>query len=156
MDSSPFLPWYIAGPLIGLFVPLLFLIGNKAFGISSAFDQACTLLLPKSLKKGVFDAGKDGWKSFFVIGIAVGALISQYLLNGASQPFLPIQYFEPRGWATLFVGGLLIGFGTRYANGCTSGHAITGLSLLNGASLKATLAFFIAGLLFTWLTVRIF
>jgi len=146
-------PWYIAGPLIGLFVPLLYIIANKALGISTSFDHLCTLALPGDKKKWVkFDAEKNAWKTWFVIGIAGGAVITQFLLNETPAAFLPETYYSVKGFITLFVGGLFVGFGTRYANGCTSGHAITGLSLLNPASLASTISFFLAGMAFTWLT----
>lgn len=146
-----FWPWYIAGPLIGLFVPLLYIVGNKAFGISSSFDHLCHIITPKSKKATLkFDAAKNSWKTTFVIGIAIGAVITQFFLNDTRQAFLPSNYFTLKGAVILFVGGMFVGFGTRYANGCTSGHAITGLSLLNPASLYSTLAFFVTGALFTW------
>ncbi|MBN1482967.1 YeeE/YedE family protein [candidate division KSB1 bacterium] len=150
-------PWYIAGPLIGLFVPLLYIIGNKAFGLSSSFDHMCYIITPKNRKAALkFDAGQNAWKTFFVLGIAIGALITQFVLSDTPKPFLPEKYYSLPGFIFLFIGGLFIGFGTRYANGCTSGHAITGLSLLNPASLYSTLAFFISGALFTWLLYFLF
>ena len=149
--------WYIAGPLIGLFVPLLYIVGAKAFGISSSFDHLCHIIAP-ARKKGriTFDAAKNSWKLYFVIGIAIGAVITQFLLSPAPKQFLPPGYYHASGYFILFVGGLFVGFGTRYANGCTSGHAITGLSLLNPASLYATLSFFITGALFTWAVYLLF
>ncbi len=145
-------PWYIAGPLIGLFVPLLYIIANKAFGISGTFDHICSLVVPKSKKDQIrFDARKNSWKLSFVIGIAIGAGITQFFLSPQYLSFLPEMYFGWKGYMTLFVGGLFVGFGTRYASGCTSGHAITGLSLLNAGSLKSTISFFATGALFTWL-----
>lgn len=145
-------PWYIAGPLIGLFVPLLYIIGAKAFGISSSFDQLCRIVVPKNKKERIsFDAAKNSWKLYFVIGIAIGAVVTQYVLSPMPKQFLPPGYYTASGYGILFVGGLFVGFGTRYANGCTSGHAITGLSLLNPGSLYATLSFFISGAIFTWI-----
>ncbi len=147
-----FWPWYIAGPLIGLYVPLLYIVSAKAFGISTSFDHLCHIITPASKKELIkFDAAKNSWKLFFVIGIAVGALITQFFLSSAPKQFLPPGYFSPMGYVILFFGGLFVGFGTRYANGCTSGHAITGISLLNPGSLYATLSFFISGALFTWI-----
>jgi uncharacterized membrane protein YedE/YeeE len=152
-----FWPWYIAGPLIGLFVPLLYLVGNKAFGISSSFDHFCHIMAPKNKKMSLkFDAAKDSWKTLFIVGIAIGALITQFFLNSSPQAFLPEAYYSVKGAVILFVGGLFVGFGTRYANGCTSGHAITGLSLLNPASLYSTIAFFTTGAVFTWLIYLFF
>ncbi len=149
--------WYISGPLIGLFVPLLYIVGNNMFGISSSFEHICSILLPKNkAKKLSIDPNANRWKFYFVIGIAIGALISVYVLSDEKVRFLPDVYYSVGGYAQLFFGGLLIGFGTRYANGCTSGHAITGISLLNFASLKSTIAFFIGGVIFTFIAVYLF
>ena len=152
-----YLHWPIAGPLIGLFVPLLYVVGAKAFGISSSFDHLCTIITPAKKKILInFDMQKNGWKLFFVFGVAIGAVLMQFILSPTPKQFLPDFYYGVKGYIILFAGGLLIGFGTRYANGCTSGHAITGLSLLNPASLVATLSFFISGMLFTWMAHFIF
>lgn len=149
--------WYIAGPLIGLFVPLLLIIGNKMFGISSVFEHICSVSLPKSVSSVLdYSRTKNAWKFYFVIGIALGAYISVNFLSDAPTDFLPEHYYSVSGYIELFIGGILVGFGTRYANGCTSGHAITGFSLLNSGSIKSTISFFIGGLIYTFLAVYIF
>jgi uncharacterized membrane protein YedE/YeeE len=148
--------WYIAGPLIGLFVPLLLIFRNKLFGISSSFTHLCSIALPES-KRGYlnYNFKKDSWKFYFVIGIFLGAYAAVTFLSAGSQAYLPADYFSLEGCIYLFIGGLCVGFGTRYADGCTSGHAITGLSLLNPASLKATVAFFCGGVIYTFVVVYI-
>lgn len=147
-------PWYVTGPLIGLFVPAVLLISNKMLGISSAFDQVCRIVSPESLK-GIynFKEAENSWKLTFVIGIGLGAFIVGRFLSSSPLQFLPEQYHASTGYAKLFIGGVLVGFGTRYANGCTSGHSIFGLSILQSSSLKATLAFFAGGLLYTGLSM---
>ena len=149
--------WYIAGPLIGLFVPLLLITKNKLFGISSSFTNLCAITLPKN-KRGHLDYNfkKDSWKLSFVIGIILGAVIAVTVLSSGPIAFLPADYFSWKGYLYLFAGGICIGFGTRYADGCTAGHAITGLSLLSPASLKATVSFFIGGVLYTFFAVHVF
>lgn len=143
--------WYIAGPLIGLFVPLSLYFGNKMFGISSTFTQICSAFAPRNLKSFfTYDHEKDGWKVSFVTGILLGGYISQHLLNYETVRFLPDHYYSLEGYVTLFFGGILVGFGTRYANGCTSGHSITGISTLQLSGLVATISFFIGGLLLTY------
>ncbi len=143
--------WYIAGPLIGLFVPLTLIIGNKMFGISSALVHICTLVLPKEkIKTFKYNWEENSWKFYFVIGIVIGAFITTNFLSDHPEKFLPDMYYSFSGYIKLFIGGILVGFGTRYANGCTSGHSITGLSLLQSSSLKATISFFIGGLIFTF------
>ena len=146
--------WYIAGPLIGLFVPLLLIVGNKLFGISTSFVHACSIVLPKSKQSILnYDARKNSWKFYFVIGIAIGAFITVFFLSEGDAHFLPQAYGSLFGYVQLFIGGLLVGFGTRYADGCTSGHAITGISLLNMASLKSAVSFFVGGVIYTWIAV---
>lgn len=149
--------WYIAGPLIGLFVPLMFLIGNKLFGISSSFEHICSITLPKNRQSWLaYNESKNGWKFYFVIGIAIGAFIAVNLPGSKEVAFLPAEYYTFTGFIILFIGGILVGFGTRYADGCTSGHAITGFSLLNAGSIKSTIAFFIGGLIYTFIMVNFF
>lgn len=149
--------WYIAGPLIGLFVPLLLLFGNKLFGISSSFEHLCSIALPEIKAKVLdYNAIKNGWKFYFVVGIVLGGFISANFLSDTDLALLPQDYYSLGGYIKLFIGGLLVGFGTRYANGCTSGHAITGISLLNPASIKATIMFFVGGLIYTWVTYLFF
>jgi uncharacterized protein len=144
--------WYIAGPLIGLFVPALLIGTNKMLGISSAFEQLCMMVLPKERKSIFnFNSKENGWKLYFVLGIGLGGFVASKLLSSAPIHFLPEQYYTFYGSIKLLIGGILVGFGTRYANGCTSGHTIFGLSILQSSSLKATIAFFIGGLLFTYI-----
>ncbi len=145
--------WYIAGPIIGLFVPALLIVTNKMLGISSSFEHICMIVLPKE-KRGMFNFNmeENGWKLFFVLGITLGAFIVSKFLSSAPLNFLPEEYYTTQGYVKLFLGGILVGFGTRYANGCTSGHSIFGLSILQSSSLKATIAFFAGGLLYTFLT----
>jgi uncharacterized membrane protein YedE/YeeE len=166
-------PWYVAGPLIGLTVPLLLILGNKSFGISSSLRHICASCLPvKKVTFFQYDWKKEAWNLFFVAGIAVGAWIATLFL---SQPdaviqvdprlqqelsqyglteykgLIPEQLFNwqslttIRGWVFLVLGGFLVGFGTRYAGGCTSGHAIMGLSSLQWPSLVATISFMLGG-----------
>lgn len=166
-------PWYVAGPLIGLTVPALLLIGNKSFGISSSLRHICAACIPGNLQFFRYDWKKETWNLFFVGGIFLGGIIAaQWLANPAPvqihealaaelgqygindySGLVPAQLFN---WSTLFslqgfilmvVGGFLVGFGTRYAGGCTSGHAIMGLSSLQWPSLIATCCFMAGGFL---------
>lgn len=168
-------PWYVSGPLIGLTVPLLLLIGNKAFGVSSSLKHVCAMF-PSKNPFFNYDWRKEGlWNILFVLGIAIGGFLAvNFIANPESLKvaastsgdlagmgiettgaYAPAQLFS---WASLFTvrglimmvgGGFLIGFGTRYAGGCTSGHAISGLSNLQWPSLVAVIGFFIGGLLMT-------
>ncbi len=152
MDIFNNLDWLIYGILIGLFVPITLLIGNKQFGISSSLQNICLVILPKT--KRVFsnyDLAKNDWKLYFVLGIVLGGFLAANYFSSSVIQFLPDKYYSFQGVLTLILGGFLVGFGTRYANGCTSGHSITGLSMLKLSSLVATVSFFIGGLIFTFL-----
>ncbi|MBK8441982.1 MAG: YeeE/YedE family protein [Sphingobacteriales bacterium] len=163
--------WYVAGPLIGLIVPTLLLIGNKSFGISSSMRHICAACLPANIPFFQYDWKKEIWNLFFVAGILIGGFISmQWLSNPESiiidprlsaelstygitkiEGLVPEQLFNwsdvwtVRGFIMTVIGGLLVGFGTRYAGGCTSGHAIMGLSTLQLPSLIATICFMVGG-----------
>lgn len=164
-------PWYIAGPLIGLTVPLLLLLGNKSFGISANLRHICAACFPAGIRFFKYDWKKESWNLFFVLGIFTGSLIATRLLQNpdaiiispalnselshygitGDTGLLPAAIFSwnslftLRGFILLVGGGFLVGFGTRYAGGCTSGHAIMGLSTLQWPSLVATIMFMLGG-----------
>lgn len=166
-------PWWVAGPVIGLMVPALLLLGNKHFGISANLRHACAACFPGKVRFFQYDWKKEIWNLFFVAGIIGGGILSVTLLNTAApttiDPRLSAELasygissgaglvprelfnieslFTIRGSVMLIGGGFLVGFGSRYAGGCTSGHAIMGLSNLQWPSLVATLMFMAGGLL---------
>lgn len=170
-------PWYVAGALIGLTVPYLLLVGNKTFGISSSLRHLCAACMPANISFFKYDWKKEAWNLFFVAGIAAGAFIAANLLSDPEPIVLAdstaaylaekgitdtssLQPSEIFSWDNLFtlrgliffvIGGFLVGFGTRYAGGCTSGHAIMGLSSLQWPSLVATVMFMVGGIAMTWL-----
>ncbi|MEI8074120.1 MAG: YeeE/YedE thiosulfate transporter family protein [Bacteroidota bacterium] len=164
-------PWYVAGPIIGLTVPALLLMGNKRFGISSSLRHICASCFPANIHYFKYDWKKEVWNLFFVGGIFLGGLIAAQLLANP-QPIhvnpalvaelkgygisdysqlMPIEIFNwqsllhLKGWLLMVLGGFMVGFGTRYAGGCTSGHSITGLSNLQWPSLIATICFMVGG-----------
>ncbi|QDT00268.1 YeeE/YedE family protein [Adhaeretor mobilis] len=145
-------PWWISGILIGLTVPLLFILVGKSFGISTSLQQAGAMCAPNSKLEYLskHDRRANLWTIVFAIGIAAGAFIATRFLSNEPVEFLPESFKTPRGGIKLLIGGFLIGFGTRYAGGCTSGHSITGISNLNWPSLVATIFFFVGGLAVTW------
>ncbi len=166
-------PWYVAGPLIGLTVPALLILGNKSFGISSSLRHICAVCIPANISFFRYDWKKELWNLFFVFGIFLGGIIAaQFLMNPGEitvnpnlrselatygitdySHLVPTQLmnfkslFTLRGFVTMVIGGFLVGFGTRYAGGCTSGHAIMGLSNLQWPSLVATICFMAGGFL---------
>lgn len=168
-------PWWVSGPLIGLTVPALLLLGNKSFGISGNLRHACAML-PTRVAFFRYDWRRQGgWNLMFALGIIVGGLLAGRLLPAAeglqvaeatgsalaglgfstTGAFLPPELFSaealraPLTVFLLLLGGLLVGFGARWAGGCTSGHAITGLASLQLPSLIAVFGFFAGGLVMT-------
>jgi len=146
-------PWYVSGPLIGLMVPVLLLLAGKSFGVSSSFRHLGSICSPRTklpyLKNN--DWRKQRWNLIFVAGIVIGAFIATQFLSATPISLLPDDYYSGSGLIRLALGGLLVGFGVRYADGCTSGHTITGLSNLQWPSLVATISFFVGGLIMTYL-----
>lgn len=151
---EPILPWYIAGPLIGLIVPALLMLRGKQFGMSSSFNYIIGQISPKN--KYFKSAKSSDWQLHFGLGIIASAIIS---LNYISPEDLIIQDLEIHGayltksvyeldnlWLFL-VSGIIVGFGARYANGCTAGNCIMGVSQFSVSSIIATVAFFIAGVI---------
>ena len=145
-------PWWFSGILVGLTVPVLYFLTGQGFGISTSFQQIGAMCSPNSKLPYVrdFNKRKGMWTLVFVIGIAAGGFIANHLLSTQPVEFLPESYMSVGGAIRLLIGGIFIGFGTRYAGGCTSGHAITGISNLNWPSLVATIFFFVGGLAVTW------
>lgn len=164
-------PWYVAGPLIGLTVPVLLIIGNKSFGISSSLRHICAACVPGNIPFFKYDWKKEVWNLFFVLGIFIGGSIAVNLLHNPDPVRINQQLAAElaqygiddysnlvpkdiiswrslltlRGFLLIVAGGFLVGFGTRYAGGCTSGHAIMGLSTLQWPSLIATICFMVGG-----------
>lgn len=164
-------PWYISGPLIGLTVPVLLLAGNKKFGISSSLRHICAVVFPSNISFFKYDWKKEIWNLFFVAGVIVGAFIAASLLSNhqpiqvsnklvtelAGDGIADYNHLSPadlfnwhnllsvKGFIVMIIGGFLVGFGTRYAGGCTSGHSIMGISNLQWPSLVATICFMIGG-----------
>lgn len=145
-------PWYVAGPLIGLVVPALLLLGNKPFGISANFRHACAACIPARIPFFQYEWKKESWNIFFILGITAGAFLAAQWL-GHPAPLVPKDIFSfsslltVPGFLIMVGGGFLVGFGSRYAGGCTSGHAIMGLATLQGPSLVATCCFMAGGFL---------
>lgn len=173
--SQPW-PWYVAGVLIGLTVPALLILGNKSFGISSSLRHVCAACLPAGIPFFNYNWKKEIWNLFFVVGVGLGGFIAATFLTNpepiqiAAQTkadlqqlgvtdfssLLPTdlfgvdQIFTLKGLIFMVLGGFLVGFGTRWAGGCTSGHAIMGLSNLQFPSLIATISFMVGGFISTW------
>ncbi|MCC6461324.1 MAG: YeeE/YedE family protein [Saprospiraceae bacterium] len=168
--SQPW-PWWAGGLVAGLTVPVLLVLGNKHFGLSANLRHLCAACFPARIPFFQYDWKKEAWNLFFASGIVIGAIIaSTWLANPEPVQVAPQLAAELqgygitdysnmiptqlvsweslltlRGFILLVVGGFLVGFGTRYAGGCTSGHAIMGLSDLQVPSLLATISFMVGG-----------
>lgn len=163
--------WAVAGILIGLTIPTLLIIGNKKFGISSSLRHICAMCVPAKIPFFQYEWKKEIWNLFFVVGVLIGGIIATQLLSNPNSivvaestkeslsalgitdfsNLMPIDIFNVnniftiKGLIFFVIGGFLVGFGTRYAGGCTSGHAIMGLSNLQIPSLIATCCFMAGG-----------
>ncbi len=163
--------WAPAGVLVGLTVPILLILGNKHFGISGNLRHICAACIPSNISFFKYNWMRESWNLFFAAGIIVGGVIAGFFLRDPNQVvvapelavsleaqgitdysnMVPTQIFN---WENLFtlkglmffvIGGFLVGFGTRYAGGCTSGHAIHGLANFQLPSLIATISFMVGG-----------
>lgn len=170
-------PWYVAGPIIGLTVPILLLVGGKMFGVSANLRHTCAACNFGGVDFFNYDwksAGK--WNITFLVGSVIGGFLAGHVfanpepINLSSSTIVDLQALgiqdfnglvpddlftwgslgSATGLSVLGLGGFLVGFGARYAGGCTSGHAISGLSDLQLASLLAVIGFFIGGLIMTY------
>lgn len=165
-------PWYISGPLIALVMYLLLKQG-KDFGMSNNLRTMCTVLgAGKTSSFFRFDWKTQSWNLLVVLGTAIGGFIAHNFLSDGTashinpksvadlkelgiidhlQGYLPESIFIFDGslfqFLLLSIGGVLIGFGTRYAGGCSSGHAISGLSNFQLPSLIAVIGFFLGGII---------
>ncbi len=165
--------WYVSGPLIALIMFLLIFMGRR-FGMSSNLETMCAICgAGKRSDYFNIDWRANRWNLLVVLGAAIGGFLGAHVLSedttvaispatieklhelgfkSAGEAYLPEKLFsstalsDPFSLAILVIGGLLIGFGARYASGCTSGHAISGLSNLQLPSLIAVTGFFIGGL----------
>jgi uncharacterized membrane protein YedE/YeeE len=167
-------PWYVSGFLIGVVMLLLIYFG-KNFGMSTNLQSLCAMTgLGKRIEYFDFDWRANRWNFVVVLGAMAGGFVAVHFMGDPSNvtinpktivqlsqmgieapngKLMPNALFGDQIWQSpksiliLLIGGVLIGFGTRYAGGCTSGHAISGLSNLQLPSLKAVIGFFIGGLI---------
>ena len=173
-------PWYVAGPLIGLFPALLLLLGNRLFGVSSSLRHACAAVYPARAHYFRYDWRREGaWNLVFTLGILLGGVIAGWLIANpdpvAIAPatrdtlaalgvsdftgLVPSDLFNwpalgtLRGIGLIVFGGFLVGFGTAWAGGCTSGHGLSGIADLQLPSLVALLGFFAGGIAGTFLVL---
>ena len=171
-------PWYVSGAAIALTMLLLLLVG-KNFGMSSNLRTLCTICgAGKSADFFQFDWSAQKWNLIVVLGTIIGGFIASHFLTAdpavhinpdtvkelqglgfesAGAAYLPEELYgmqaltDLKSVGLLALGGFLVGFGARYAGGCTSGHAISGLSNLQWPSLVAVIGFFAGGMIMIYL-----
>jgi uncharacterized membrane protein YedE/YeeE len=138
------LPWFIVGPLIGLVPVALYAIANRPLGASGAYLQATLAVRGRAT---------EGWRAWFFIGLIIGVLGAAVLQGG---PALHRGYYFIAGWLSpaaavpiLFLSGLVMGYGARWAGGCTSGHGLCGMSARASGSVVATATFFLTAIVVT-------
>ena len=169
--------WYVSGIIIALILFLMLFFG-QSFGFSSNLRTMCAIAgAGKKVKFFDFNWRTQIWNLVFLIGAIVGGFVTHQFLStdepvkiaastindlaklgiGAPTSVQPSEIFgwdavlSLKGFLILAFGGLMVGFGSRYAGGCTSGHAISGLADLQAPSLIAVIGFFIGGLAMTFI-----
>lgn len=170
--------WAVSGTMIALVMFLLTWMG-RSFGVSTSFKAFCTALGARKFSSFFdIDLKEEGWRIAFVVGGLIGGAFAVNFLSSpeavdisastrayldsvnltypqsdaTGQGFMPttlLNFTSLKGVLLAVFGGFLVGFGARYGDGCTSGHAITGLSHLQLPSLLTVIGFFIGGLLMT-------
>jgi uncharacterized membrane protein YedE/YeeE len=171
-------PWYVAGPVIAFVMFLLFYFGEK-FGVSSNLETFCSIGgAGRFVDYFKIDWKENAWNLIFIFGAVAGGFIAANYLSptdavalnpqtvqdlaeigfeNAGATYLPDAIFSVesmftlKGFAILLIAGVMVGFGARWAGGCTSGHAIVGLSNLELPSLISVIGFFAGGLIMTWI-----
>ncbi|MFN8583864.1 MAG: YeeE/YedE thiosulfate transporter family protein [Dehalococcoidia bacterium] len=159
-DVTP-LHWAVGGAgIAAVTLALLFLTGRR-LGISTGFEDACSLVLDAPYFRRSSLLGDRNWRLQFVAGLLLGGFLSAVLSGGWSPTWDLGMFDEVVGWGAgaklvwMFVGGLFIGFGTRLAGGCTSGHGIFGISNLELPSFVTTASFMLAGIITTHIIYRV-
>ncbi|HWB17647.1 MAG TPA: YeeE/YedE thiosulfate transporter family protein [Vicinamibacterales bacterium] len=159
-DLAP-MHWAVAGAVIAAVTLALLYLANRRLGISTGFEDLCSLALPLPYFRRQTLVAARGWRLPFVGGLVLGGVLSAVLGGGWSPTWALGMFDDVIGWgpagkvAWMFVGGLFIGFGTRLAGGCTSGHGIFGLSNFERPSLVSTISFMLGGFLTTQLVYHV-
>jgi len=159
-------PWYISGPAIGLIISLIYWLESKPLGVSSSLPYFCEKIYSFN-QQYLQGNSKNSWQGLFVLGLFVGSGIyllmhNPYIIDinpdtvnkmqalgfSHASGFVPPELYstEFSSWIILFIGGMVVGFGARYANGCTAGHAISGVARFAPSSILSTVGFFLGGL----------
>ena len=158
--KEPLVPWYVAGPLIGLIVPLLLILREKQFGLSSSYRAILSRFFGR-IPYCNYPYRNDQYQIQLVIGIFLSGIVAHFVFPFSSSETVTDYgkiassiYSIQNGLFFLFTG-FLVGFGARYANGCTAGHCIMGMSQFSLSSFVSTICFFIGGLISSYFLIPI-
>jgi len=161
LNGLPPIHWAVGGAAVAAITIALLLIANRRLGISTGFEDVCSLVLPQPyFRRPTIRDGRT-WRLPFLAGLVLGGFLSAVLGGGWHATWALGMFDRVVGWgptgklAWMFAGGLCIGFGTRLAGGCTSGHGIFGISNFEWPSLVATVSFMIGGVVTTELLYRV-
>ncbi len=153
--------WAIAGAAIAAITLTLLYVGNRRLGVSTGFENVCALVVQTPYFRREALLSSNSWRLPLLGGLVIGGVISA-VLGGGWEPTWDLGRFDSDvGWgnggkvAWMFVGGLFIGFGTRLAGGCTSGHGIFGMANLELPSIISTVSFMAAGIVTTNVLYRV-
>ena len=162
LNGVPPLHWAVAGAAIAAVTLALLFLGNRRLGISTGFEDVCSFVLPQPYFRRAAVLDGRTWRLPFLTGLVLGGFLSAAFSGGWHVSWALGMFDRTIGWGRagklvwMFVGGLFIGFGTRLAGGCTSGHGIFGISNFEWPSLVATVSFMVGGIMTTQLLYRVF
>ena len=147
--------------MISLITILLLFVTNKRLGISGSFENVCSLVVRAPYLKRPAVASSHGWRLPFLGGLVAGGFLAAITTSGWSLTWNLGLLDQTFGFGVvgktiwMFIGGLLVGAGTRMANGCTSGHGIFGISNREASGLITTISFMAAGIVTTNVIYRL-
>ncbi len=154
--------WAIAGTGIGVLTLVLLTVARKRLGISTGIENICSLVIPAPYFRRESLVSTHSWRLPILLGLVLGGVLSAVIESGTWSPLWDLGIFDIAvGWGPagkvlwMFIGGLFIGFGTRLAGGCTSGHGIFGISNLELSSVVTVLSFMAAGVVTSNLLYRV-
>jgi uncharacterized membrane protein YedE/YeeE len=161
LTDSPPIHWALAGASIAAITIALLYIGNRRLGVSTGFENICALVVKAPYFTRESLVSSHEWRLPLLGGLVLGGVLSALLAGGWETTWALGMFDSEFGWGNggkvlwMFGGGLLIGFGTRLAGGCTSGHGIFGMSNLELPSIVSTVSFMAAGVVTTNLIYRV-
>ncbi len=146
---------WVGGLAIGVYLLFQWFVTGKTLGVSSGYNSVCSMVSKTDyFHKGIFGEANN-WKLWFILGLPLGGFLSAVTSPGDVVMSFSLgemydSVFPESLWAkggVLLLGGIMIGYGSRMAGGCPSGHSIAGMSMLNPPSILASAGFFVGGII---------